>query len=156
MTLEAYAADGTLFTTHIKVNLPPRASVPVFIPGVASASANIRQAFLMFDMGSPVWMRGTASDLSTTVTDIVTLTPETKPRITATLVNQTAYPLYNTTVTATVFGADGTALAASQTVVPTLAAQGTAAIVFTWNEPFTAPVVRVDMVPTATAPLIQL
>ncbi|MEO6536104.1 MAG: FxLYD domain-containing protein [Candidatus Paceibacterota bacterium] len=156
MTLEAYKSDGTLVTARVKVNLPPRASVPVFIPGIASAGAGIRQAFLTFDQGSPVWMRGTAIDPSVIVSNVVTLTPETKPRITATLVNQTAKPVYNTVVTVTVFGADGEALAASQTIVPTLPAQGTAPMIFTWNEPFAAPVVRVDVVPTQSAPRIQL
>lgn len=156
MTLEAYKADGSVVTAHVTVDLAPRTSVPVFIPGVASAGAGIHQAFLTFDAGSPMWKRGTAVDAPTTVTNIVTLTPETRPRITATLVNNTARAIYNTTVTATVFDADGTALAASQTVVPTLPPQGTSPMIFTWNEPFTAPVVRVDMVPKATAPRIQL
>ncbi|CAN5676748.1 hypothetical protein BH11PAT2_BH11PAT2_07420 [soil metagenome] len=156
LTLQAYKADGTVVTAHVKVTLPPRSSVPVFIPGIASAGAGVRQAFLTFDTGSPVWMRGTAAALPTSVANIVTLTPETKPRITATLVNQTAQPIYNTTVVAAVFGADGTALAASQTLVETLPAQGTAPMVFTWNEPFAAPVVRVDIIPQAIAPTIQL
>jgi hypothetical protein len=156
MTLEAYKSDGTLVTAHVKVTLPPRASVPVFIPGIASAGAGIRQAFLTFDTGSPVWMRGSATDPTMRVDNIVTLTPETKPRITANLVNQTARPQYDTVVTVTIFDTDGTAMAASQTIVPILPAQGTAPMVFTWNEPFAAPVVRVDMVPTSAAPRIQL
>ncbi len=152
MTLEAYATDGTVARTHLQVDMAPGATVPVFVPGILPAGLEVRQAFLSFDDGSPLWMRALGAAPLPLVSDITTRTLDTAPRITAILANQTAHPVYNTTVTATVFGADGTVIAASQTLVPTLPAQGTAPLIFTWSEPFTAPVVRVDIIPNATAP----
>jgi hypothetical protein len=76
----------------------------------------------------------------------------TAPRITATLVNPLAQPFYNTTLVATIFDEGGNVIAASATLVPTLPSQGTAPLIFTWNEPFSAPVARVEILPVPVLP----
>ena len=70
------------------------------------------------------------------------------PKITAVLTNPIAYPIYNEKVVATVFNAQNNAIGASQTVVPILPAQGTAPIVFTWNQAFTSQPARVEILPS--------
>ena len=79
---------------------------------------------------------------------------DTRPRITATLENQTAYVERSIPLIATVFDAQGQVIAASQTIVPTLPPQGSAQAVFTWSEPFGAPYARVDIVPVLALPTL--
>ncbi len=45
------------------------------------------------------------------------------------------------------FDAMGTAIAASQTVIPELGPRGNTDVVFTWNAPFGASVGRVEILP---------
>lgn len=147
-TLEVYGAARQLIAKQvITIDLPPAATVPVYLPDVAPRGSVAAQAFLTFDADHTTWIR--ASDerpVLPTVEGIVVAEGE-RPRVTATLVNPVAEPFYGVTLVATVFDASGTAIAASQTLVPQLAAQGTAPLVFTWNEPFSAPSPRVEILP---------
>jgi hypothetical protein len=51
------------------------------------------------------------------------------------------------TVTALLYDASTTLVAASQTVVSALAARETRTIVFTWSSPFSAPAATFDLIP---------
>jgi hypothetical protein len=68
-------------------------------------------------------------------------------KLTAHIQNTTALPVAAFTITALLYGADGNLVTASQTAIGGLAAHGEQDIVFTWQEPFAAPVVRVEVVP---------
>lgn len=153
LTLDVYTSDDEDLRTHLSFDIPAGKSVPVFIPGAAAGGLNVRQVFLAFDAGYPVWtrVRGQVA-LPPTTSNIIIENQQTLPRVTATLSNPIAYAMQNVVVVATVFDASGNAVAASQTVVPTLPAQGTAPLVFTWNEPFSAPAARVELVPLSSAP----
>ena len=76
------------------------------------------------------------------------------PRVTATVTNPTAYPEHGVPFIASVFAADGTVIAASQTVVSLIPAQGSAEAIFTWNEPFAAPYARIEVLPLLSLPTI--
>ncbi len=51
---------------------------------------------------------------------------------------------------ATVFDAQGNAIAATQTLLPEVPPQGRAEAVFVWNEPFAVPAGRIDIVPVVS------
>jgi hypothetical protein len=154
MTLDLYTNDDEDLRTHLSLDIPAGKSVPVFIPGAATGGVTIRQAFLAFDSGYPVWTKQAQPAAAPTTSGITIENADTFPRVTATLQNSIAYPLSNVTVAATVFDAAGSAIAASRTLVQTLPGQGTAPLVFTWNEPFSAPPARVELVPLSSAPQI--
>ena len=74
------------------------------------------------------------------------------PRITSVLRNDAFEAAYQVRVVATVFDAEGIAIAASQTLVPVLAARSSVPLTFTWNEPFTAPIGRIEVAPLRLLP----
>jgi hypothetical protein len=151
--LDVYAQDGTLVERRVKVTLPANASTPVYIPGIADVP--VQRVFASFEEGSPLWTRGQGWEMTPPKVENISITDaESRPRITATLVNQTAYVDNNIPLVATVFADDGSVVAASQTVVRLLPAQGTSQAVFTWNEPFSGPAARVDIVPLLSLPAV--
>lgn len=73
--------------------------------------------------------------------------PTFYPRIRAEITN-TGLETFNTVpVVATVYDLSGNAIAASATRIASIAPRQHVAVVFTWNEPFTAEVGRVDIIP---------
>jgi hypothetical protein len=143
--LEVYGSQQQLIGKRtISVDLPAQMTVPIYVANVGKGEAT--QAFLT-PSDSITWTRtGGERQVLPTIENTVISEGE-NPRITANLMNPLAKNVYNTTLVATVFDASGNALAASQTLVPTLPSQGSAPIVFTWNAPFSAPVARVEILP---------
>ena len=68
-------------------------------------------------------------------------------RLAASIENQTPLPVENTVITALLYDAAGTLVNASQTIVPVISSRERRDIVFTWQEPFSAPIVRIDIIP---------
>ena len=129
------------------VALPPATTVPVFIPDFYMGPDTVTTAFLSFSTSTLQWEHDSARPVVPKQSQLQILDGPS-PKITATLTNPTAYPIYNQTVVATVFNSKNNAIAASQTVVPILSAQGSAPIVFTWNQEFTSKPVRVEILPS--------
>ncbi len=80
---------------------------------------------------------------------------ETAPRVSAELVNTTVSPVVDLVVIATLFDAESNAFASARTVVERIDAGETKSLVFTWPEPFTAAVARVDIIPLAATEATQ-
>ena len=151
-TVELYDTNNQVIASKAGVvNLPPSTNVPIYIPNFYFGTKQVAEAFLNFDTSSLLWMRGTLQPAQLSQSNLQyqsAIVPA--PKITATISNLTAYPLYNKTVVATVFGPDGNAIAASQTVIPLLSAQGSAPVIFTWNQAFSAIPARVEILPVPT------
>lgn len=145
VTIELYGETGVLVTTKVSVYLPAASVVPVYIPGALTTASDVRQAFAMVD--GAVWMRATAVPAVLQVGDVVTNDAATRPRITATVSNPDPRAQYGVPVIVTVFDAEGTAIAASRTVLDQLPGQGSATAIFTWNEPWPSPASRVEVMP---------
>lgn len=152
MTVQLYAEDGQVVERNILIDVPAGRTVPVYLPGIASGIAT-RQAFMSFAEGYPRWQRSSSAPL-TAIAQGVQVEEGVRPRVTATLYNQTAYVQRDVALVVSVFDAGGTVIAASQTIVPTLPPQGTAPATFTWNEPFSAPPVRVEVVAVPMLPQV--
>lgn len=147
-TIELYRADRSVITEYSStIDLPPASSVPIFIPGAYNGLETVEQAFLAFDGASIVWTRDAGDYIVPTVTD-VRVTNAHPPRITATVHNPTALPLRSVQVVATVFDEEDVVVAASRTVADLIPGQGSANIVFTWNEAFIRAPARIDVRPT--------
>ena len=129
------------------VNLPPSSTSPVFIPELYQGNAPVSDAFLTLDPASLLWVRTSGNPVLPSQSQLEIMNGP-MPKITAVLTNPIAYPIYNEKVVATVFNAQNNAIGASQTVVPILPAQGTAPIVFTWNQAFTSQPARVEILPS--------
>lgn len=150
VVVELYGTDGLLAEARTVAYLPPATLVPVYFAGVASDALPVRQAFARVE--EPAWMRAAPTDPLPEVSEVVTRDQATRPRVTATLTNLTARRAIRVPVVATVFDADGTAIAASRTIIADLSPQGRATATFTWNEPWPAPAARVEVMPLPEPP----
>ena len=146
-TVELYDEHHALLASReVTFDLPPAATVPIFVEGIIAGSPAVTQTFFTIDAASGQWIRTSSKPVKPDVQDIV-WQGGNQPRVTATLSNPIAQPLTNVRLIATVFDADNQAIAASRTVVANLPAQGTAPMVFTWNVPFASEPARVEVVP---------
>jgi hypothetical protein len=154
LLISVYRQDGHILEKRATITLPAKSSTPIFIPSIASEP--VQQVFVSFATGSPVWTKGSGwSKEPPKVAAYAVDNADTAPRITATMANPTAYPKTNVPFVATVFAADGSVIAASQTVVPYIPPQGSAQAVFTWNEPFSG-YARVEIIPLLALPNVSL
>jgi hypothetical protein len=146
-TLELYGPKGDLvYQGSGTISIPPGMTVPLFLPGAYIGSRPVSRAFVSFDPGFLKWQTAVARPFFPTPSAIQ-ISNGLTPKVTATLLNATALPVYDEKVVATVFDAQNNAIGASKTVVPTLPAQGSAPVVFTWNQPFSAIPARVEILP---------
>ncbi len=149
-TIQLYGKDNTILSQkNGTVDLPPHSAVPVFIPDFYNGPKKPVNAFLTFKQSSLKWFTSTTSPQTLPISDIKVASTDT-PHITATVTNPTATPLYNVKIIIVVLGASGSSdnvIAASQTVVPLIPAQGTAPLIFTWNAPFSGAPVREEILP---------
>lgn len=156
-TIELYDANNAVVAKKDGVvDLLPASTAAVFVPNFFSGSRTATHAFLTFHDESIKWYRYQETRQLPTVNDIQPQLGDA-PRVTATVVNPSSVELTNLLLVATVFDADGNAIAASQTVAPSVPAQGAAPIIFTWPVPFSAPVSKVEVVPVlqvASAPSV--
>lgn len=144
-----YGADRTLVAPTIAgtIDLPPGATVPVFIPNINTGNAPVAVAFLTINADAIKWQAGRDTRIVPTVVNQTVGGTTGNPRIIATLANPSTSPLSNVRVIVAVFNVAGNVIAASQTVLPSIIGQGSATATFTWNAAFPGAVTRVDVLP---------
>lgn len=125
----------------------PGTVTPVFERQIDVGARTATRAF--FELGSPLtWQRLVDMGDEVGVSNKILETPETAPRLTATVHNNNVALRQNLTIFAVVFDTAGNAIGASQTIVDRLAGNETRDIVFTWAQPFDRQVGRVDIIPS--------
>ena len=150
-TIELYAADATLVARVSGfVDLPAGTVTPIYIRAAAQGS-NVARAFINFAPEKISWKSVTGERAVPRVTDSA-LTEGDSPRVSAKLANETYDPMYDIRSVAVVYDSEGTAIAASETLVPAIRAQSAVPITFTWNEPFQSVPARFEVTPVV--PLI--
>ena len=150
-TVELYGADAVLIT-RVKgtFDIPAGKTVPLFIRA-ATKGAIVTRAFVTLPAENIVWNK-TEGVYPGVAVQNPTITEGAAPRVTATLENAAFDPVFEVRAIGVVFDAEGNVLAASETLVPVLKAQSSAPVTFTWNEPFTAPHTRFEVVPLIRLP----
>jgi len=138
--------DGTL-------DLPPRTTEPVYVSGVVSGNQKVTSAFLDINSSSPQWYF-MPSDLRVvpTVLDTSRSSTVSGSRIDATLSNPSVTPLVNVEAIIFVYNANKDVIAASRTIVPSIASQGQATATFTWNNSFSGMPALIMVVPIIPLP----
>jgi hypothetical protein len=149
-----YGAQQTLIQSISgTIDLPPGATVTVFIPGIASGKQTAMSAFLDIDNPSIKWVTMTADPrIVPGVSNTVQGGSMDAPRIDATLVNGSVSVLANVQVVVLVRDARSNVIAASGTVVPSIPAQGNATATFTWNTVFPGVPASIEVVPIIPLP----
>lgn len=151
-TVELYGEDRTLLAKRSgTTDLPPGEGVPLYLPNVYAGGAVVSQAFLEFDGASLVWYRFDEERVIPRVSDIQLGELDT-PRVRARLSNPSVETLRNIVVIATVFDGEGNAIAATQTVVPQIPAQGSVDTVLTFAGSFSEAPARTDVRPVIMLP----
>lgn len=135
------------------VDLPPAATVPVFIPGVVNGNQQVMGAFLTIDAAKARWFTMTSDPRTIPVVSNTTLSgSNTSPRIDAILTNPSTTALTNVPAVVLVRSAQGEVIAVSRTIVPSIPAQGQATATFTWNGTFGSPVASIEVIPVIPLP----
>ena len=150
-TVEVFDESGALLGKRAgMIDLPARATVALYVPGVYVGVGVAPRAFVTFDEDIG-WRNARSGEVPLSISDIE-LASGSRPRVTATIANVAPSPVFNRTLVATVFDSSGIAIAASQTVAREVPALGTASAVFTWPEAFTGTAVRVEVTSVPTLP----
>ena len=135
------------------LDLPPGATVPVYIPGITSGQQVVANVFLTIDPSAPKWFTMvTDPRIIPTVSNTTLGGTSDAPRIEAVLVNRSATTLSNIQAVVLVRSGQGSVIAVSRTVVPTIPAQGQATAIFTWNNAFMGPPTSIEVVPIIPLP----
>ena len=135
------------------LDLPPSASVPLFMPGVSSGSQPVADAFLEIATSSYQWF---SMPTDTRIVPTVS-TPRLggtafAPRVEAVLTNPSVTPLSNVRAIVFVHDSTGDIIAASATVVASIPGQGTVPVTFTWNAPFSGVPALIEVIPVIPLP----
>ena len=135
------------------VDLVPGLVTPIYVSGIASGKQTVTRAFLAIDPLAPRWFAMTADErrvptVSTTKFSGVV----SSPRIEAVVVNPTMNAFMNVRVIILVRGPKGDVIAASETILPSIPAQGQATAIFTWNSAFPSSPTAIEVVPIIPLP----
>lgn len=135
------------------LDLPPFSTVSVYLPGIAAGKQKVVNTFLDIEATAPQWFT-MANDprIVPTVSNTTLLGTPSAPRIDAVLTNPSIRVLANVRVVVLVRSASGDVMAASETIVPTIPAQGRAIATFTWNNAFASTPTSVEAVPIIPLP----
>jgi hypothetical protein len=147
--------EGQIFLQKIigTTDLPPRTTVPIYIPGITAGNQKIVSAFLNIEAPSPQWFHLSADSITlpTVMNTAQTGTPKA-PRIQAILANPTGIKMFNVQVIVLVRDINKNIIAASRTVMPVIPAQESATAIFTWNEAFPGVPASIEVAPIPQMP----
>ena len=99
-------------------------------------------------IGNPAWQKMVSVESAITAISKNLTNEDTNPKLFVTLSNSSNEPVENIESFAILYDENENAIAFSKTQTDSIDAGGTSNIVFTWPEPFTEKVVRIDIVST--------
>lgn len=152
-TITLYGA-GQVFVQQVTgtFDLPPSTSVPVFIPGISSGNQRTIRAFLTIDPTQISWYSYNNTGARPVVVNTLLGGATTTPRIDAFISNRSVSEVTNLPVVVLVHDEQGEVIAASQTIVPVIPAQGQTTATFTWNTPFSSTPAKIEVLPVLPLP----
>jgi hypothetical protein len=114
-------------------DLPPVNVIPIVVPNINVGNRTVTHVQFAFSQNPPaVWNRVLAGLIPTLAITQQNLSVDGS-RLSATLTNNTLQDANNITLTAILFDAQGVARAASKSLIPSLPAQASVPVVFTWQ-----------------------
>ena len=142
-----YDADSILVAEREGITfVMPGGVTPVFEPHIGTGNRIVTHTF--FEFTSPVvWARASNAGAAVTVSSREVGNTDSSPRIAAVAENTSVATMNNVSLIAVVFDTSGNAFAASKTSVARLKGSEKTSIVFTWPDPFTSTVGRIDIIP---------
>ncbi|XKT74535.1 MAG: hypothetical protein ACJKTH_00345 [Patescibacteria group bacterium UBA2163] len=121
----------------------PGETVPLFEPNIITGERIPTRTFIDLEYNNFKRFERSISPVRTHSFNL----EETEPRITAEIENQSTSSVIDVIVTALVFNDEDVLINASQTRVARIDPRQRHTVTFTWQEPFSEPVARVDIIP---------
>ena len=135
------------------LDLPPSSKVPLYVRGIPSGKQENIHAFLSIEPLAPKWFFMGGDTRAKPIVSNTTLGgTESAPRIDAVLTNANLASLSDVQVVVIVHDAQGEVMAASQTIVPDIPAQGRATATFTWSGAFPRVPAAIEVAPITPLP----
>ena len=162
-SISLYGTDQSLVREiNGTLDLPAGSIEPIYISGVAPATdpskknlkvPKIISAFFKIEPSAQRWFVMTTDPriMPTVLNTTHSGTPEA-PLIEAVLANPSAMAMSNVRVVVFVRNADMDVIAASETIVPIIPAQGQATATFTWNSAFSSTPASIEIMPIISMP----
>lgn len=148
--IKLYDENNILITEKVgKTFVGPSEQFSIFEGGIRTGERVPKRVFFEFEPGI-VWKKKEVpakDELSISVRDKALSDLDTKPRLKASVVNGTAFPVRDIVVVAVVYDSADNALGVSETRIDEIPKNDAKQIFFTWQEPFSATPVRVDVLP---------
>ncbi len=138
-------SDVLLYQKTGKTFIPPNSNFVIFEDNIVLNDKVTVRTTLEF-IGNPVWQKMDSMESSITAISKNLLNEDIKPKLLVTLRNSTLNQINNIESVAILYDENNNAIAFSKTKTDFISADGTADIVFTWPEVFSAKVVRIDIV----------
>lgn len=145
-TFTLYDNAGIITERSGTTILPPDGLYPIF-EGRIGTDRRVPTRTLIEIKPPEVWQPATSGREAFTVIDRTLSEADSRPRLTATLYNNSLEEVKEVEVVATIFDASGTALTTSRTFVDNFAPRTNTELTFTWPEPI-ARTVRSCEIPT--------
>ncbi len=124
----------------------PGGITPVFEGAIGTGNRTVARTYFEFT-SAPVWERLENAGSVLVINNKNMSDVDSRPRLTARVKNTSVTPVLNPSFVAVVFDPAANAFAASATTLSRLAPNEEKEIVFTWPDPFSATVGRVDILP---------
>jgi hypothetical protein len=144
-----YGSDQSLIQEITgTLDLPPGASIPIFVPNIPSGKQTVVNTFLDIEKSSLQWFSMSSDTrIVPTISNVKQIGTTSAPRIEAILTNASASILSNVKAIVIVHNDKGDVIASSSTIILTIPAQGQAAATFTWNSEFTEVPASIEIIP---------
>lgn len=126
--------------------ISPNGVTPIFEGGIIAGERVPTRTFFSF-LEAPLWESVTEPQERLVIGTRTVSNEDTLPRIDAVVKNISFEAVDDIEVVATIFNSSGNAIASSRTTLGVLAGQAEQSIVFTWPQPFSAPVSRIEIIP---------
>lgn len=148
--MKLYDENNILIIEKVgKTFVGPSEQFAIFEGGIKTGERIPRRAFFEFDPVS-VWEKKSVpgkDKLALSVRDKILSDIDTKPRLKAVIGNDTAFSVRDVAVVAIAYDAADNALGVSATYIDEIYKNDTRQVTFTWQEPFSATPVRIDVLP---------
>jgi Mg-chelatase subunit ChlD len=149
-----YDETGLILEKTGTTILPPDSVYPIFEGRIFTGNRVPTKTFLEIEPPE-IWQPATSGREQFTIVNRELISADSKPKLNATVRNNSLEEAKEVEVVATIFDAEGTALASSETFVENFGSRSDTEVVFTWPEPL-ATTMRSCEIPTDVSVAIDV
>ena len=129
-----------------RTNIPAQTRFPIFEGRIITGERIPQKTFFEF-VGVIDWIKQETILSDLRIRDQKILNTDLAPRIEASIENRGLYPIENLEIFAIIYDMTDNAISGSNTFIESISPDSKQTVIFTWPEPFSAPIGRVEIVP---------